>query len=148
MLNSHKSGERIKKMEMKQNKLDELKGKNPFKLPEGYMEGLTEQIMARIPETSRQEPKVVSLLERIRPWLYMAGVFAGLLVFFRLFLSPVSQETNAHNSELYVQAIVSGEILQVISEEDMEYLEFMENQSLDRLFVEEIDGLNEIDKKE
>jgi len=134
---------------MKQNKLDELKGKNPFKLPEGYMEGLTEQIMARIPETSRQEPKVVSLLDRIRPWMYMAGVFAGLLVFFRLFISPVPQETNdQQNNELYVQAIISGEIVQVVSEEDMEYLEFMENQYLDRLFAEEIDGFDAIDEIE
>jgi len=128
-------------MEMKQNKLDELKGNNPFRLPEGYMEGLTEQIMAQIPDPSHKETKVVSLLDRIRPWLYMAGVFAGLLVLFRIFISPVPQVADDQDDAVfYVQALVSGEILEVISEEDMEYLEFLENQYLDRFFADEIDG--------
>ena len=126
---------------MKQNKLDELKGKNPFKLPDGYFEGLTGQIMAQIPDVSPKETKVVSLFDRIRPWLYMAGVFAGLFVLLRVFMSPGVQQTeDMDDAYLYVQALVSGELLQVVSEEDMEYLEFLENQYLDRIFAEEIDG--------
>jgi hypothetical protein len=131
-------------MEMKQNKLDELKGKNPFTLPQGYMEGLTEQIMAQIPDVSHKETKVVSLLDRIRPWLYMAGVFAGLLILFRVFFYPVPKVAiDRDDSLFYVQALVSGEILQVISEEDMEYLEFFENQYLDRIFANEIDNFDD-----
>lgn len=131
-------------MEIKQNKLDELKGKNPFKLPEGYFEGLTEHIMAQIPETSHKETNVVSLFDRVRPWLYLAGVFAGLLILFRVFINPVVQQAeNRDDTALYVQALVSGELLQVVSEEDMEYLEFIENQYLDSLYAEEIDGFED-----
>ena len=130
-------------MEMKQNILDELKGKNPFKVPDGYFEGLTEQIMAQIPEVSLKETKVISLLDRVRPWLYLAGAVAGLLLIFRVFFSPVWQKTDDQHSELYMQAFVSGEMVQVISEEDMDYLEFVANQNLDRLFAEEMDGLND-----
>ncbi len=130
-------------MEMKQNILDELKGKNPFKVPNGYFEGLTEQIMAQIPEVSHKEAKVVSLLDRVRPWLYMAGAVAGLLLIFRVFFGPVWQKTDNQHTELYVQAIVSGEMLHVISEEDMDYLEFVANQYLDRFVAEEMDVLNE-----
>jgi len=130
-------------MEMKQNILDELKGKNPFKVPDGYFEGLTEQIMAQIPEVSLKETKVISLLDRVRPWLYLAGAVAGLLLIFRVFFSPVWQKTDDQHTELYVQAFVSGEMMQVISEEDMDYLEFVANQNLDRLFAEEMDGLND-----
>jgi len=130
-------------MEMKQNILDELKGKNPFKVPDGYFEGLTEQIMAQIPEVSHKEAKVVSLRDRVRPWLYMAGAVAGLLLIFRVFFSPVWQKTDDHHNDLYVQAIISGEMVQVVSEEDMDYLEFVANQYLDRMFVEEMDGLND-----
>jgi hypothetical protein len=130
-------------METKLNILDELKGKNPFKLPEGYMEGLTEQIMARIPEVTYKETKVVSLRDRIRPWLYLAGVFAGLLICFRVFISPVSQDTNQPDEiALYLQALVSEERLQVISEDDLDYLEFMENQYTDRVFAEEIENMD------
>jgi hypothetical protein len=131
-------------MELKQNILDELKGKNPFKVPDGYFEGLTEQIMAQIPDASYKEPKVVSLLDRVRPWLYLAGAVAGLLLIFKVFYNPVTQGNDDQPKELYVQAFGSGEMLQVISEEDMEYLEFLENQYFDRLFSEEIDGFEEL----
>ena len=126
-----------------QNELDKLKGKNPFKVPEGYLEGLTEQVMARIPERSREEPKVVSLLDRIRPWLYLAGVFAGLFIFFKVFINPASPKADDQNSALFVQVSVSGEMWQVISEDDMDYLEFMEDQYLDRLYAEEIDSFED-----
>ena len=127
-------------METEHNILDELKGKNPFKLPEQYMEGLTAQIMASIPAETHSTAKVVSLRDRIRPWLYLAGVFAGLLILFRVFLSPVLRETEQSNeASSYLQALVAGEIALTISEEDLEYLEYIEDQYLDRDFVEEID---------
>ena len=127
-------------METEHNILDELKGKNPFKLPERYMEGLTAQIMASIPEETYSTAKVVSLRDRVRPWLYLAGVFAGLLILFRVFLSPVLRETDQSNeASSYLQALVAGEIALTISEEDLEYLEYIEDQYLDRDFVEEID---------
>jgi hypothetical protein len=97
--------------------------------------------MARIPEVSHKEPKVVSLLDRVRPWLYLAGVFAGLLVFSRLLISPVSQEPDDWNDHFfYVQTLVSGEMFQVVSEDDLDYFEFMESQYLDRILAEELDG--------
>ena len=37
-------------MKTEQNNLGHLKGKNPFIVPEGYMEGLTANIMIHIPE--------------------------------------------------------------------------------------------------
>ena len=67
---------------------DKLRKENPFTVPEGYFDNLTEQILSKIPEKSEEVklPKVgkqVSLMERIRPWLYMAAVFAGLGFFFK-----------------------------------------------------------------
>ena len=125
------------------NKLGEIKGKNPFKVPKGYMEGLTEQIMAGIPEITHMETKVVSLRERIRPWLYLAAVFAGLLIFLKVFINPVSRDTDqSDNVSSYLQAFVSDDFLQDMSDYDLEYLEFIENQYLYREFVEEIDNMD------
>ena len=130
-------------METKLNKLDELKGKNPFVVPQGYMEGLTEQIMAGIPEVTHVDTKIVSMRDRIRPWLYIAAAFAGLLIFFKVFINPVSSDTNqSNNASSDLQALVSGDILQNISDDDWEYLEFIENQYLDREFAEEIDNMD------
>ena len=131
-------------MKTKLNELDDLKGKNPFKVPKGYMEGLTEQIMAGIPDVSHRETKVVSLRDRIRPWLYLAAVFAGLLIFFKVFINPVSQDTadQTDNAPAYLQALVSDDFLQYITDEDLEYLEYIENQYIDREFAEEIDNMD------
>jgi len=134
---------------MKQNTLDELKGKNPFKVPEGYFEGLTDQIMAQIPEVSHRETKVISLRDRIRPWLYLAAVFAGLFIFLRIFMGPFLHDTDNRDDVLFLQALVTGEELQVISDDDLEYLEFLENQYFDRIYAEEIDVYaNEIEDME
>ena len=69
-------------MNKKENTLDRLKGKQPFRVPDGYMEGLTNRIMESLPEPPAMEAESVSLVERIRPWLYLAAVFAGLGLFF------------------------------------------------------------------
>ena len=45
-------------MKTEQNNLDRFKGKNPFTVPDGYMEGLTANIMSQLPEkTPEKEAK-------------------------------------------------------------------------------------------
>lgn len=124
-------------MGTKQHKLDELKGKNPFKTPYGYMEGLTDQIMNRLPEVPYKEVPKISLLDRVRPWLYMAAVFVGLLLLFRGFISLQPPENNqpATNEPSYYTT-VSTEVLQIDSEEDREYLEYLESEYLSGAFSE------------
>jgi len=130
-------------METKPNKLDELKGKNPFKVPKGYMEGLTEQIMAGIPEATHIETKVVSMRDRIRPWLYLAATFAGLLIFFKVFINPISRDTDqSDDASSYLQAFVLDDFLPDMTDDDLDYLEFLENQYFDREFAEEIDNMD------
>lgn len=76
-------------MKTEQNNLGRLKGKNPFTVPKGYMEGLTANIMSQLPEREpEKEAKKVSLMDRVRPWLYMAAVFAGLGLFFKVLVGP------------------------------------------------------------
>jgi hypothetical protein len=64
-------------------KLDELMDRKPFRVPEGYFEDFTEQIMSRLPEKEvRPKGKKVRLFERVRPWLAAAAVFTGLVMAF------------------------------------------------------------------
>ena len=76
-------------MKKEENNLDRLKGTNPFTVPEGYMEGLTERIMSQLPEKQEERAKRISLMDRVRPWLYMAAVFAGLGLFFKAIVPMV-----------------------------------------------------------
>jgi hypothetical protein len=129
-------------MEIKQKKLDELKGTNPFKLPEGYMEGLAEQIMSRLPEKPREEVKMISLYERVRPWLYLAAVFVGLIFLFKALIHPQpSGEETFQDESLYVQATLPDVTLFVHTEEDQEYLEYLENEFYNNAFTEVIENI-------
>ena len=68
-------------MKTEQNNLDRLKGKNPFTVPEGYMEGLTANIMSQLPEREpEEEVKKVSLMDRVRPWLLIVRL-ASLVIY-------------------------------------------------------------------
>ena len=63
-------------MKTEQNNLDRLKGKNPFTVPEGYMEGLTANIMSQLPEREpEEEVKKVSLMDRVRRFCRIGVVF-------------------------------------------------------------------------
>ena len=65
-------------------KLVELMGKrNPFRVPEGSFEQLTEQVMKKLPE---EQPEKKTIFRSLRPWLYAAActcvaVFTAALMF-------------------------------------------------------------------
>ena len=52
-------------MKKEENNLDRLKGTNPFTVPEGYMEGLTERIMSQLPEKPEERAKRISLMDQM-----------------------------------------------------------------------------------
>ena len=124
-------------MGTERNELDELKGTNPFKLPEGYMEKLTDQIMSQLPEVQREEAPRISIFDRVRPWLYIAAIFIGSVFLFRGFLSlqnPVDGVSSANDPTYYTT--FSNDSLHTESEEDLEYLEYLEYQYLNGAFSE------------
>lgn len=127
-------------MKTEQNNLDQLKGKNPFTVPSGYMEGLTASIMSQLPEKSREEEVMkISFMERARPWLYMAAVFAGMGLFFKVLVgSDVRKEDGLNH--LIVKTEVSPDVVLVGQvSEDEEYLDYLENQYVGNILAEEID---------
>ena len=89
-------------MDKKTYNLDNLRGKQPFSVPKGYMDGLTDRIMNQIPEKRPQaeEPLVISWADRVRPWLYLAAVFAGLGIFFKTIVGVMPQTENKGDSLL------------------------------------------------
>ena len=67
-----------------------------FSVPEGYFEELTQRVMERLPEAEPQleaEPQP-TLWQRVRPWLYMAAMFAGAALIIRV-ASPSAEEKAA-----------------------------------------------------
>ncbi|MDY4527081.1 MAG: hypothetical protein SPE11_04075 [Parabacteroides sp.] len=131
-------------MDKKTYNLDNLRGKQPFSVPKGYMDGLTDRIMNQIPEKRPQaeEPLVISWADRVRPWLYLAAVFAGLGIFFKTIVGVMPQTENKEDS-LLVQSerpLVSPDEIQDEQEEDLEYLEYIEMKYSNDLIANELNG--------
>lgn len=131
---------------MKNSKLDDLKGKQPFRVPEGYMAGLTNQIMDHLPELPKEEePQSVSIMDRIRPWLYLAAVFIGMGLFFRIIVDADKSVNQASVDSLLVQSEVSEAAVEAIdadiSADDADYLEYIEDQYNDYLLQESLTDL-------
>ncbi|MDR2627850.1 MAG: hypothetical protein LBC40_07440 [Dysgonamonadaceae bacterium] len=72
-------------MNKKYQKTDAIGNKNPFKVPEGYFENLNSRIQERLNEVEVEPLPVISLWGRLRPWVYMAAMFAGIALMFKLF---------------------------------------------------------------
>lgn len=115
-------------MKTERNNLDHFKGKNPFTVPEGYMEGLTANIMSQLPEKSpKEEAKKVSLMDRVRPWLYMAAVFAGLGLFFKVLVGDGGEQSQNADSLLVKSNVTANSISAKQEAEDEDYLEYLED---------------------
>lgn len=124
-------------MEKEQNNLDSFKGKNPFTVPDGYMEDLTANIMSQLPEKPQVEAKKISMMDRMRPWLYMAAVFAGLGLFFKAIVGIDGEQSKTDT--LLVQSNDASATISAIQEaENEEYLEYLEAQYTDYLLAEEL----------
>ncbi len=59
--------------------LKKIGTENPFRVPDGYFENLTSEVMNRLPEKEKltavqTEP---TIWQKVRPWLYMTAMFIG-----------------------------------------------------------------------
>ena len=78
-------------MDQKKIILKDITKTDPFKVPEGYFEHFTNNILSQLPDGIREEPKTISLWQRVRPWAYMAAMFLGMGLIIDLFVNLPSQ---------------------------------------------------------
>ena len=104
--------------EKERNTIDELRDRQPFRVPDGYFEGFTENLMSRLPQKAAPEGKVTPLYERLKPWLYIAATFAGVIILFNVFYKPAARVQDENLTTV-----------QVVLEEDNdeEFLDFIED---------------------
>jgi hypothetical protein len=110
---------------MSENKynLDEMKKENPFKVPEGYFENLSSQIMANLPE--QEKAKTISLWGRMKTWSYAAAVLVAGIFLVNFFIGLPSQDQHKEFN------------LSSAAEMD-EYMNYYEEQMMEDLYQESI----------
>ena len=73
-------------MKEEDNILRKVGTENPFRVPEGYFEGLTSDIMNKLPEKEKVAfvQKEPTMWDKVKPWIYMAAMFAGAALIIRV----------------------------------------------------------------
>ena len=56
-----------------------------MRVPDGYFEGFTSRMVSQLDNFEVVEPEKPTVWQRVRPWLYMAAMFAGIALMVRLF---------------------------------------------------------------
>lgn len=67
---------------------------NPFTVPEGYFENFPKELMKKLPEKERTIcSEDITTWQRVKPWVYMAAMFCGLMFTVRVVVGPPKQDT-------------------------------------------------------
>ena len=99
--------------------------KSPFKVPDGYFENFTSQMMEKIPETNfglNEAPacdvdaseEKVTLFTRIKPYLYLAATICGLAFGVKVYY--YQQQFLVDKNEVPVTAITEEQATQYVDE--------------------------------
>ncbi len=102
-------GEKLMKEEDKL--LKKLGTENPFRVPEGYFESFTSDLMSRLPEKEKTDVfREPTTWEKVRPWLYMAAMFVGAALIIRVAstgeaVSEIRQQAAADDADVELEYI-------------------------------------------
>ena len=97
--------------------LKKLGKENSFKVPDGYFENLTSEVMNKLPEKEKvafkEEPG--STWTRLKPLLYMAAMFVGAALIIRVAATDHKPATadDVAVTEVDTEVVVSDEMIDV-----------------------------------
>ena len=133
-------------MEAKDNKLENMRKENPFRVPDGYFESFTARMMEQIPDDEPQfEDNKVTMWDRVRPIFYLAAMFAGLGLFFKaiVFFDNSDKLSNQADSLLVStqnSTFMADESEYDFENEENEYLQYLEDQYTEALILNELNN--------
>ena len=108
----------------------------PFRVPDGYFEGLTNRILSALPDPSADasQPPTVSLMEKVKPLIYLAAAFLGMVLLFKG-LSALRPADRTTEQPLYVQHATTPS---AAADDEADFLDYLEAQYADLFFSDDI----------
>ena len=108
----------------------------PFRVPDGYFEGLTNRILSALPDLSADapQPPTVSLMEKVKPLIYLAAAFMGMVLLFKG-LSALRPADRTTERPLYVQHATTPS---AAADDEADFLDYLEAQYADLFFSDDI----------
>lgn len=108
-------------MKEEDNILKKVGKENVFRVPDGYFENLTSEVMSRLPEKEtpafiKKEP---TKWERIKPWLYMTAMFVGAALIIRVASAERTPATDQIAMDDTETEVVSDEYISTVLDNSM-----------------------------
>ena len=96
-------------METNKISLENRNKQNPFSVPKGYFENLTNQILTNLPEKEiEKKPKRLILWKKVSPWFYLAAMITGIAFGIGLFVKQEQPSNPAVAQEKASQNMSTG----------------------------------------
>ncbi len=97
--------------------LNKIGRKSGFQVPENYFEQFNSRMIEQLPERVLPQPEAITLWQRLRPYIYMAAMFAGIYLMVSIFVGEDTKtddvlmaETNAEGEEYLVEDYLMSSI--------------------------------------
>lgn len=81
---------------------ERIGGKTGFILPEGSLEEVYRKVSAELPERKLLDKPKVTMWQKVRPYIYMAAMFAGIWCMMKMFHTMSSSEISLDNPPQFV----------------------------------------------
>lgn len=108
-------------MKEEDNILKKAGKENVFSVPDGYFENLASEVMSRLPE--KEKPvfitKEPTKWEKMKPWLYMAAMFAGAALIIRVASADRAPADSMMAKDDTETEIVSDEYISTVLDNSM-----------------------------
>lgn len=103
-----------------EDRLKEKAGKrNPYKVPDRYFDSFKSELMSKLPAyPEKPEEKKISIWQRVRPYVYLAAMFAGIWCMMKIFHNA----TATQQQPAPIAEVVNSNQLIVSDEESYDYL--------------------------
>lgn len=78
-----------------------------FRVPEGYFDEAFTRILAELPEREESAPQRISRWQKVRPYIYMAAMFAGIWLMMKVFHTASSADLSLQSEPRELAALVA-----------------------------------------